>query len=131
MWGNNKLDFVYTTVKNAYNAVPRPHLGYSDHISVMLIPAYRPLLKLAKPVQKLITIWPENATTQITPPPSETPCKPLPPETWTITPPLSKHSPTLPHQRKKLNFFCAIKVCYTQVSGPVQTTCSNTLSSMH
>ncbi len=54
--GNNTLDFVYTTEKNAYKAVPRPHLGYSDHISVMLIPAYRPLLKLTKPVQKLITI---------------------------------------------------------------------------
>ncbi len=63
--GNNTLDFVYTTVKNAYKAVPRPHLGYSDHISVMLIPAYRPLLKLAKPVQKLITIWPENATSSL------------------------------------------------------------------
>ncbi len=37
----------------------------SDHISVMLIPAYRPLLKLAKPVQKLITIWPENATSTL------------------------------------------------------------------
>ncbi len=57
--------FVYTTVKNAYKAVPRPHLGCSDHISVMLIPAYRPLLKLAKPVQKLITIWPENATSTL------------------------------------------------------------------
>ncbi len=63
--GNNTLDFVYTTVKNAYKAVPRPHLGYSDHISVMLIPAYRPLLKLAKPVQKLMTIWPENATSTL------------------------------------------------------------------
>ncbi len=63
--GNNTLDFVYTTVKNAYKAVPRPHLGYSHHISVMLIPAYRPLLKLAKPVQKLITIWPENATSTL------------------------------------------------------------------
>ncbi len=42
--GNNTLDFVYTTEKNAYKAVPPPHLGYSDHISVMLIPAYRPLL---------------------------------------------------------------------------------------
>ncbi len=63
--GNNTLDFVYTTVKNAFKAVPRPHLGYSDHISVMLIPAYRPLLKLAKPVQKLITIWPENATSTL------------------------------------------------------------------
>ncbi len=63
--GNNTLDFVYTTGKNAYKAVPRPHLGYSDHISVMLIPAYRPLLKLTKPVQKLITIWPENATSTV------------------------------------------------------------------
>ncbi len=62
---NNTLDFVYTTEKNAYKAVPRPHLGFSDHISVMLIPAYRPLLKLAKPVQKLITIWPENATSTL------------------------------------------------------------------
>ncbi len=53
--GNNTLDFVYTTVKNAYKAEPRPHLGYSDHISVMLTPAYRPLLKLAKLVQKQIT----------------------------------------------------------------------------
>ncbi len=50
--GNNTLDFVYTTEKNVYKTVPRPHLGHSDHISVMLIPAYRPLLKLAKPVQK-------------------------------------------------------------------------------
>ncbi len=57
--GNNTLDFVYTTVKHAYKAEPRPHLGYSDHISVMLIPAYRPLLKLAKPVQKQITVWPD------------------------------------------------------------------------
>ncbi len=50
--GNNTLDFVYTTVKNAYKAEPHPHLSYSDHISVMLIPAYRPLLKLATPIQK-------------------------------------------------------------------------------
>ncbi len=63
--GNNTLDFVYTTGKNAYKVEPRPHLGYSDHISVMLIPAYRPLLKLAKPVQKLITIWPNDATSTL------------------------------------------------------------------
>ncbi len=41
------------------------NMWYSDHISVMLIPAYRPLLKLAKPVQKLITTWPENATSTL------------------------------------------------------------------
>ncbi len=59
------LDFVYTTEKNAYEAEPRPHLVYSDHISVMLIPAYRPLLKLAKLVQKQITVWPDNATSAL------------------------------------------------------------------
>ncbi len=72
--------------------------------------------------------------TQITPPPSENPCKPLPPETWT-PPPLKTPPPPPPNltsSKKKLwTFFCAIQVCYTQVSGPVQTTCSNTLSSMH
>ncbi len=31
----------------------------------MLIPAYRPLLKLAKPVQKQITVWPDNATSAL------------------------------------------------------------------
>ncbi len=69
-------------------------------------------------------------------PPLKPHANPLPPETWTIPPPpppphLSKHPPTLPHQRKNCELFCAIQVCYTQVSGPVQTTCSNTLSSMH
>ncbi|KAL0148751.1 hypothetical protein M9458_055929 [Cirrhinus mrigala] len=63
--GNNTLEFVYTTNKNAYRAEPRPHLGYSDHISVMLIPAYRTLLKLTNPVQKQITVWPDNATSAL------------------------------------------------------------------
>ncbi len=31
----------------------------------MLTPAYRPLLKLAKPVQKQITVWPDNATSAL------------------------------------------------------------------
>ncbi len=55
------------------------------------------------------------------------------PTSWNMDhPPPSKHPPTLPHQRKNcMKLFCAIQVCYTQVSGPVQTTCSNTLSSMH
>lgn len=41
----NILDLVYTNIHDAYRAAPRPHLGSSDHISVMLISAYRPLLK--------------------------------------------------------------------------------------
>ncbi len=31
----------------------------------MLIPVYRPLLKLAKPVQKQITLWPDYATSAL------------------------------------------------------------------
>ncbi|KAK3565550.1 hypothetical protein QTP86_011915 [Hemibagrus guttatus] len=41
-----------------YRAEPRPHLGYSDHISVMLIPAYRPLVKCSKLVLKQVKTWP-------------------------------------------------------------------------
>ncbi len=53
------------------------------------------------------------------------------PTSWNMPPPPSKHPPTLPHQRKIcVKLFVQFKVCYTQVSGPVQTTCSNTLSSM-
>ncbi|KAI4882847.1 hypothetical protein NFI96_022069 [Prochilodus magdalenae] len=38
-----------------------PHLGYSDHISVMLIPAYRPLVRRSKPVLKQVRTWPSGA----------------------------------------------------------------------
>ncbi|CAG5899044.1 unnamed protein product, partial [Menidia menidia] len=48
--GENTLDLVYTNIKDTFRAAPRPHLGSSDHLSVMLIPAYRPLLIRAKPI---------------------------------------------------------------------------------
>ena len=60
--GKNILDFVYTTQRGAYKALPLPHLGASDHITVMLMPAYRPLVKVAKPVQKQIQVWPEGSS---------------------------------------------------------------------
>uniref|UniRef100_A0A1A8GH13 Reverse transcriptase domain-containing protein n=1 Tax=Nothobranchius korthausae TaxID=1143690 RepID=A0A1A8GH13_9TELE len=59
--GENMLDLVYTNIPGAYRAEPRPHLGYSDHISVMLIPAYRPLVKRSKPVLKQVKTWPAGA----------------------------------------------------------------------
>ncbi len=43
---------------------------------------------------------------------------------------LPPHLTTPKKNKNCVNFFCAIQVCHTQVSGPVQTTCSNTLSSM-
>ncbi len=56
----NTLDFVYTTQRGAYKALPLPHLGASDHITVMLMPAYRPLVKVIKPIHKQIQVWPEG-----------------------------------------------------------------------
>ncbi|KAI4879135.1 hypothetical protein NFI96_007722 [Prochilodus magdalenae] len=57
--GNNTLDRVYTNVRDAYRAVP--HLGLSDHISIMLVPAYHPPLRRSRPTQKTITVWPSDA----------------------------------------------------------------------
>ncbi len=58
----NTLDFVYTTQRGAYKALPLPHLGASDHITVMLMPAYRPLVKVIKPIHKEIQVWPEGSS---------------------------------------------------------------------
>ncbi len=51
--------------------------------------------------------------TQITPPASETPCNPLPPETWTISPPLQT-SPNLTTPKNKMStFLCNPSVLHT------------------
>ncbi|KAK3528893.1 hypothetical protein QTP70_012063 [Hemibagrus guttatus] len=63
--GVNTLDLVYTNIPGMYRAEPRPHLGYSDHISVMLISAYRPLIRCSKPILKLVKTWPEGATSAL------------------------------------------------------------------
>ena len=63
--GEFTLDQVYSNIKEAYRAVPHPHLGSSDHLSVMLMPAYRPLLTRSKPSVKQIRTWPEGATSAL------------------------------------------------------------------
>lgn len=60
--GVNILDKAYTSSKGAYRAFPLPELGSSVHISIMLTPAYRSLVKLVKPVRKQIRVWPEGST---------------------------------------------------------------------
>lgn len=60
MRGANKLDLVYTNIPSAYHSEPCPHLGNSDHFSVMLISAYRPLVRRNKPALKVKT-WPARA----------------------------------------------------------------------
>lgn len=38
--GSDVLDHCYTTIKNAYRAVPRPNFGKSDHQAMFLLPVY-------------------------------------------------------------------------------------------
>lgn len=47
--GNNTLHHVYCNLKYAYRTVPLPHLGLSDHLSLLLLLAYTPLRRTAKP----------------------------------------------------------------------------------
>jgi len=59
--GSNTLDRAYTNIKAAFKAAPRPHLGSSDHLSVILIPAYSPLLTRGKPTVKQVRVLPEGS----------------------------------------------------------------------
>ncbi|CAG5929491.1 unnamed protein product [Menidia menidia] len=58
---DNILDHCYTTISNAYHAVPRTALGHSDHVMVHLIPAYRQKLKLCKPAVRTSKQWSSEA----------------------------------------------------------------------
>ena len=60
--GENTLDCVYTEHKGAYRASPLPHIGASDHLTVMLIPAYRQRARAIRPAQKEVRVWPEGST---------------------------------------------------------------------
>ena len=59
--GENILDHCYTTVRDAYHAVPRAALGHTDHVMVHLILAYRQKLKLCKPVVRTSRKWTSEA----------------------------------------------------------------------
>ncbi|XP_014879206.1 uncharacterized protein LOC106940864 [Poecilia latipinna] len=59
--GDNTLDCVYTNIDGGYRALPRPHLGLSNHISIVLAPAYRPLMRRIRPTKKTVTVWPRDA----------------------------------------------------------------------
>ncbi|KAM3842547.1 uncharacterized protein ACN63O_022346, partial [Diretmus argenteus] len=62
--GANTLDKVYN-IKLGYRAKQLPHLGKSDHMSLLLIPAYAPLRKTAPITTKTVTTWLEDATQQL------------------------------------------------------------------
>lgn len=45
--------------------VPHPHLGFSVHISILVVPAHTPVLKDNKPIVKTITVWPSGAASML------------------------------------------------------------------
>ncbi len=62
------LDHVYCNIKQAYRALPQPHIGQFDHLSLQLIPAYvgdQPRRRQTKPIRRLISTWPDNALSQL------------------------------------------------------------------
>lgn len=59
--GNDSLYIVYTNQKGSVQG-PLPHPSTSDHITVMLKPAYRTLVKVTKPIRKQVRVWPEGST---------------------------------------------------------------------
>ncbi len=99
---------------------------HPSHSLFQLLPSGRRYRSIrARSARLLNSFFPRRGepwTQSPRPPPLKTPCKPLPPETWTTTPPSPKHPPNLTTPKKKKNYetFCAFKVCYTQVSGPIQ-----------
>ncbi|KAI4889627.1 hypothetical protein NFI96_027771 [Prochilodus magdalenae] len=65
MRGANVQNMVYTNIPGALRAEPRPHYGFSDHVSVMLIPAFRPLIRRAKMDRKQEKTWPPGAVSAL------------------------------------------------------------------
>nr|XP_057925471.1 uncharacterized protein LOC131127531 isoform X2 [Doryrhamphus excisus]XP_057925472.1 uncharacterized protein LOC131127531 isoform X2 [Doryrhamphus excisus]XP_057925473.1 uncharacterized protein LOC131127531 isoform X2 [Doryrhamphus excisus] len=63
--GANTLDHVCSNIKHGYRATPLPHLGQSDHLSLLLTPAYTPLRRRSRPTKKIITTLPENALSEL------------------------------------------------------------------
>ncbi|KAK3575095.1 hypothetical protein QTP86_020708 [Hemibagrus guttatus] len=63
--GANTLHKVYSNIKLGYRARPLPHLGQTDHMSLLLIPAYAPLRKTAPTITKSVKIWPDSTSQQL------------------------------------------------------------------
>lgn len=59
--GDQTLDHCYSTLKDSYKPLPHPAFGKGDHISILLLPAYRQCLKQEKTVSKTVHKWSEDA----------------------------------------------------------------------
>ncbi|XP_072372170.1 uncharacterized protein [Scyliorhinus torazame] len=47
-------------IKGTYHSIPRPHFGKSDHKTVLLLPAYKQILKRENPAKKVVQCWSEE-----------------------------------------------------------------------
>ena len=63
--GGNTLDKAYSNIKHGYKTKQLPHLGTSDHMSLLLIPAYTTIRKKAPPVTQTVKTWPDDAAQQL------------------------------------------------------------------
>lgn len=59
----NKLNHVCSNKQDAYSAIPHLHRGLSNHISVMLVPTYCPLLTSSK--KDSTTVWHSGAVSAL------------------------------------------------------------------
>ena len=59
--GANTLDHIYTNIKEAFSTTPLPPFGKSDHISLLMKPTYRQLLKRVRATVRTVRVWPEGA----------------------------------------------------------------------
>lgn len=48
--GEQTLDHCYTTFRDGYNPLPHPAFGKADHVSILLLCAYKQRLKQVRPV---------------------------------------------------------------------------------
>ncbi len=125
------LDIFLTRCSSKANSIMKD-LTHPSCSLFQLLPSGRQYRSIrARSARLLNSFFPRlwEPWTQLTPPLSETPYKP--PTSWNMDHLPPHPPPTLPHRRKNCQtFFVQFQVCYTQVSGPVQATCSNTLSSI-
>ena len=63
--GTKTPDHLYSTHRDAYQALPRPPIGKYDHNSILLIPAYKQKLKQEVPETRSIRKWSEDADNKL------------------------------------------------------------------
>ena len=63
--GAKTLDKAYSNISKGFRSTPLPHLGHSDHLSILLTPAYTSLRRKTQVTSKIVKTWPEGASSQL------------------------------------------------------------------